>query len=212
MAIKDFRGEDFTVGDYVVYSVLPHLKLRIDEICGRTGTPRSGIYKVIKVGETESKPSFITIHQLHLEKPSPLRYIVPSKYNRKNAYHTKSKDFWVIEDVIVSHKGHRFDSVICTPLEIVNGEIKKETFPLHDIMVVRKTHCKKEKCKTSLDIYHNGGVCQNCGWFICHKCGSHGCDEIEADNEIREQLCRLRELENPNFQSEVGSFTHMTNL
>lgn len=198
-----------TVGDYVVYSALPHLNLRI---ASTPEGPFSGSYVVIKVGETESEPSLISKNDIYLEKPSPLRYFLPRLHTFKHIYHTKSKDVWLLSDVIVSHKGHRFDSVICTQAPMGIGEFKTETFPLHDVMLIRETHCKNEKCKTSLDIHHNRGVCPDCGWFICPNCSSHGCDEIKVDNKIRDYLCYIRGLKNPNFKSEVGFFTPKPNV
>ncbi|MDA1675308.1 hypothetical protein [Bacillus cereus group sp. TH152-1LC] len=195
--------EHITVGDYVVYSVLPHLNLRI---AGILEGPLSDYYLVYKVGETESAPAFIPKNDIYLEKPSPLRYAIPHFDNFKNVYHTKSKDGWWVSDVRVSYKGHRFDSVVCTQAS------KTETFPLQDVMFIRQAHCKNGRCKASLDIDNNRGVCPDCGWFICNKCGSHGCDEIKVDNKIRDYLCYIRGLKNPNFKSEVGPFTPMPNV
>ncbi|GAB6450297.1 hypothetical protein bcgnr5369_19550 [Bacillus cereus] len=201
-----YSDEHITVGDYVVYSVLPHLNLRI---AGILEGPLSDYYLVYKVGETESAPAFILKNDIFLERPSPLRYAIPRSYNFRNVYHAESKDVWMVSDVRVSYKGHRFDSVVCTQGALGNGGIQTKIFPLQDVMLIRETHCKNEKCKTSLDIHQNQGVCQGCGWFICPNCGSHGCDDIKIDNKIRDYLCYIRGLKNPNFKSEVGPFTPM---
>ncbi|PDZ93858.1 hypothetical protein CON36_36975, partial [Bacillus cereus] len=128
-------------------------------------------------------------------------------------YHIQSKyEDWVLKDIIVSHKGHRYDRVVCTQTTGFKKPIKTETFLLRDVMLIRETHCKNGRCKASLDIYNNRGVCPDCGWFICPNCGSHGCDEIKVDNKIRDYLCYIRGLKNPNFKSEVGPFTPNPNV
>ncbi|PGP21044.1 hypothetical protein COA01_16015 [Bacillus cereus] len=209
MTIEKYSDEHVTVGDYVVYSVLPHLSLRI---AGFPEGAYSDYYLVYKVGETESVPAYIPKNDIYLEKESPLRYFMPRLHTFKFIYHTKSKDIWLLSDRIVSHKGHNFDSVICTQAPMGIGEFKIGTFPLQDVMLVRETHCKNGQCKASLDIHNNRGVCPDCGWFICNKCGSHGCEEIKVDNKIRDYLCYIRELKNPNFKSEVGPFTPKPNV
>ncbi|MGX5608940.1 hypothetical protein ACWKTZ_21445 [Bacillus cereus] len=204
-ATKKYSDENFTVGDYVVCSVLPHLKLRIDGIIG------GGYYSVIKLGETKSKPAIIFREELYLEKPSPLRYVTPRLYPFMYFYHIQSKDEWRLDDVIVSHKGHRFDKVACSKTMKFKEPMKTEEFLLQEVMLIRQAHCKNGRCKAPLDIYNNRGVCPDCGWFVCHKCGSHGCDEITADTKVRDYLCYLRELKNPNFRLEQGPFTPITN-
>ncbi|MCU7667447.1 hypothetical protein [Bacillus thuringiensis] len=209
LELKDSAIDNITVGDYVVYSGLPHLNLRIASL---PEGQYSDYYLVYKVGETKSVPVYIPKNDIYLEKPSPLRYAIPRSYNFRNVYHTKSRDVWLLSDVIVSHKGHRFDSVICTQAPMGIGEFKTGTFPLHDVMIIRNAHCKNGRCKASLDIHNNRGVCPDCGWFICNQCGSHGCDDIKIDNKIRDSLCYIRGLKNPNFKSEVGYFTPMPNV
>ncbi|WP_324630025.1 hypothetical protein [Bacillus paranthracis] len=190
-AVKLYSDGEFTVGDYVVYSHLPHLNLRISEI------RENGSFTLIKVGEKENCSAVINKEEIFLEKQSPLRYFHPRPSVTFDFLHVDSpEEHWSPEGVFVSKKGHRHDKVLCRKLAT---NITKK-FLISELIPIRKTHCKKEHCSTPLSQHYNKGVCNDCGWFICPECGSHGCKDLFIDKKIKKYLCYIREVKNPNFR------------
>lgn len=195
-AAKLYSDGEFTVGDYVVYSHLPHLNLRISEI------KENGSFTLIKVGEKERCSAVINKEKIFLEKQSPLRYFYPRSSGNLGFLHIHSlEEYFTPEGVFVSNKGHRYDKVLWAQLTNT-----KKAFPVSELIPIRKTHCKKEDCSTPLSHYYNKGVCSDCGWFICPECGSHGCEDLFIDKKIRKYLCYIREIKNPNFRKDEVFF------
>ena len=99
-AVKLYSDGEFTVGDYVVYSHLPHLNLRISEI------RENGSFTLIKVGEKENCSAVINKEEIFLEKQSPLRYFHPRPSVTFDFLHVDSpEEHWSPEGVFVSKKG-----------------------------------------------------------------------------------------------------------